>query len=161
MQLEETIQWDGSRLNSWVLFFTFLLVWLLFHSHSHDYLSTLSLFSEQRLGFSILPLRVGLWLWCIQRLTTIKVQISVGLGLVDLGEFGWGFSQGGGSGSSAGLEDWVMLVLSRWRSKILKWLHWKASWVISFSAVLRLFSLHRCWLGCWYPLNSKRHSTSA
>ena len=81
---------------------------------------TLPLFSEQRLGFSILPLRVGLWLWCIQRLTTIKVQISVGLGLGDLGEFGWGFSWSGGSGSSAGLEDWVMLVLSRQRSNIFE-----------------------------------------
>ena len=63
---------------------------------------------------------MGLWLWCIQRLTTIRVQISVGLGLGDLVEFGRGFSQGGGSGSSAGLEDWVLLVLSRRRSKIFE-----------------------------------------
>ena len=28
--------------------------------------------------------------------------------------------QGGGSGSSAGLEDWVLLVLSRRRSKIFE-----------------------------------------
>lgn len=49
-----------------------------------------------------------------------KGSISVGLGLGDLGEFGRGFSQGGGSGSSAGLEDWVLLVLSRRRSKIFE-----------------------------------------
>ena len=70
----------------------------------------------------MLPLRLGLWLRCIQRLTAIKVQFPWVLGwaiLVNLVEVS-AKRQGGGSGSSAGLEDWVMLVLSRRRSKIFE-----------------------------------------
>ena len=115
-------------------------------SHSHfslpwESLSTLSLFSEQRLGFSMLPLRVGLWLRCIQRLTTIKVQFPWVLGwaiLVNLVE--------------VSAKVVVLVLRPVWRTgscsfcrdeeaRYLKWLHWKASWVFSFSAVLCLFQI--------------------
>ena len=119
LQLEQNTQWDGSRVS----------------------LSTLFLFSEQRLGFSMLPLRLGLWLWCIQRLTIIKVQFPWVLDwaiLVNLVE--------------VSAKVVVLVLRPVWRTgscsfcrdeeaRYLKWPHWKASWVFSFSAVLCLFQL--------------------